>query len=1262
MWQLGAQIGNIDPLESRILLTSDFGDAPDRATGVGKNNYQTLAADGGPSHIIDGSATKLFLGAGVDGEPGTQQNLQAGLDDQFSGTGRDDEDGVFNALDLVNTLGAPSVVTLRATNLTGRSAKLSGWIDFNQNGVFENATERAMITVPEATTNGIFTLTFPMDRGPVVGKTFARFRLSTDVAASNPTGIASDGEVEDYPFEIRNRVTLPLELSRSTIIASSLNGGPALSPGDLYGISIAAIGDLDGNGVADLAIGAAGDDTGGTNRGAVYVTMMNADGTAKSTMKIAHQLHGGPALANEDYFGSRITSLGDLDGDGITDIGVGAFEEPNGATAGRSGSVYIINLRSDGAAKRFTKISSGQNGGPVLSAGDGFAVVESLGDVDGDGVVDLAVGAPDADSPVTDQGIVYVLYLKSDGTVRNYSQITYVGWQGTTIANDEFGSSIANLGDLNDDGTLEIAVTARSNSHSTSHARIYSLKSDGTYTFSFNSSIASNPNTGGPLASPGDMSGIISIGDVDGDGIDDLALTMDSLNENYIWGGPGAIFLLTMNNDGTIKDYYRIGSEISGAPSFANQSLRLSSLRYLGDTNGDGSPELALGMPFEGAADIAKGSVYVFSLVNEVPNTSVPDVPIIEPPEFYGSAYWPAIAWSEDRRATQYEIWLRNDSTGEVLFDNETIRGNTFTPRAPFGIGRYSVWVRARNERGYSAWSARRGFTIDASVSFLSVPNGISGRPTVTWSGVDGATNYDISIRSLSNSSLAPVQTRIPGPAFSFVPATDLPIGKYRIFVRAVAADGIPAKWTNGYDFQVGITTVVTQVTNQISLHPTIAWESVRGAARYDIWVSEEKTPRIPKFGTTTDSDSTSFTLNSDLPAGKYTVWIRALTAEGKAGAWSAGKTFGIAVAPVLSVTRIEQSDSTYVEVSWDNVPDAARYDMKIRFPGTEDFSETTVNRDNKPRTSFDTRIHSQGILKVWVRSVAADGAKSDWSLPVEVITRVPVTGIVQTHTTLASSRPAFYWQDAAMDRYEVEIRDISRDKAIIYHAEDVTNTSFQLPSDLPIGDFKIWIRGISAEGITGLWSEALAFSFRPTPTPEFVPTSFNQTPELRWGEVVSAVSYNVQLRNFQTGQIVIDERNVAGTSLTTIPLPEGRYRWWVIPNGQGGVKGNWSAAATFEISSLPLGIYPPGDFHVTYRDEVVRLKWTSVPGATQYGIWIKPLYGTTPVFHQDDAATTNEFVLPTPLSPGQYRVWIRAFGSAGAVGMWSSSVVFQIY
>ena len=102
---------------------------------------------------------------------------------------------------------------------------------------------------------------------------------------------------------------------KSTVeINDGTTNGPALSDVDNFGRSVAGIGDLDGDGVPDLAAGAIGDDEGGTNRGAVHVMLMNGNGTVKGTVEINDGTTNGPALSNSDSFGASIAAIGDLDG------------------------------------------------------------------------------------------------------------------------------------------------------------------------------------------------------------------------------------------------------------------------------------------------------------------------------------------------------------------------------------------------------------------------------------------------------------------------------------------------------------------------------------------------------------------------------------------------------------------------------------------------------------------------------------------------------------------------------------------------------------------------------------------------------------------------------------------------------------------------------------------------------------------------------------------------------------------------------------
>ena len=198
-----------------------------------------------------------------------------------------------------------------------------------------------------------------------------------------------------------------------------------MTDASLFGISSTQIGDLDGDGVVDIVVGAARDEDGGVNRGAVYVLFLNADGTVKSQQKIS-DIEGGlsTTLANSDEFGRSVANIGDIDGDGVVDIGVAAYLDDDGATA--SGSIYILFLKPDGTVKSEQKISNTNGGfGGELDSIDLFGIsIEELGDLDGDGIGDIAVGALRDDDGGTDRGAVYVLFLNADGTVKSEQKIS----------------------------------------------------------------------------------------------------------------------------------------------------------------------------------------------------------------------------------------------------------------------------------------------------------------------------------------------------------------------------------------------------------------------------------------------------------------------------------------------------------------------------------------------------------------------------------------------------------------------------------------------------------------------------------------------------------------------------------------------------------------------------------------------------------------------------------------------------------------------
>lgn len=222
-------------------------------------------------------------------------------------------------------------------------------------------------------------------------------------------------------------------------------------PGDFdsFGSSICALGDLDGDGVEDIGVGAGYDSDGGFQTGAFWILFMNTNGTVKNRQKISTLVGGfsGP-IDDGHVFGTGAATLGDLDGDGVVDIAVGARIP---------GAVYILFLNTNGTVKNWSAISSA-SGLPVDTGGLFGYGVASLGDVDGDGVTDLAIGGHRSDVGFVDSGVVFVVFLTTSGGVKGHTQISAGLSNFNDMSSSILGVGIAGIGDYDNDGVRDMVV------------------------------------------------------------------------------------------------------------------------------------------------------------------------------------------------------------------------------------------------------------------------------------------------------------------------------------------------------------------------------------------------------------------------------------------------------------------------------------------------------------------------------------------------------------------------------------------------------------------------------------------------------------------------------------------------------------------------------------------------------------------------------------------------------------------------------------
>ncbi len=390
---------------------------------------------------------------------------------------------------------------------------------------------------------------------------------------------------------------------------------------DHFGSALAAPGDVDGDGVGDLAVGAPDDDDGGTSRGAVWILFLDRDGTVEGQSKISDFLGGFlGALDNLDRFGVSVAAVGDLDDDGIGELAVGAEQDDDGGT--NRGAVWILFLDRMGEVRAERKISQTAGGfSGALRNDDRFGrSVAGLGDLDGDGVPDLVVGAHQDDDGGSNRGAAWVLFLNADGTVKGQTKISarQGGFAGTLRDFDNFGVSLARLGDLDGDEVTELAVGAHQDDDGGSAsgaAWILFLTTSGL--------VKGQAKIGGASGiglAAGDHFGVsvAGPGDIDGDDVMDLAV-------GAIWdddGGlnRGAVSILFLQEDGGVKGWQKISStEGNLVGPLSNSEFFGAALAALWDADGDRKLDLAAGADGDDAGGGNRGATWVLFLETFVP-------------------------------------------------------------------------------------------------------------------------------------------------------------------------------------------------------------------------------------------------------------------------------------------------------------------------------------------------------------------------------------------------------------------------------------------------------------------------------------------------------------------------------------------------------------------------------------------------------------------------------------------------------------------
>jgi len=401
-----------------------------------------------------------------------------------------------------------------------------------------------------------------------------------------------------------------------------------------FGYSVGAAGDVNGDGFSDVIIGATDFDNGQDSEGRAFVYHGSA---SVLDMTLNWTAEGNQSFA---FFGSAVATAGDVNGDGFDDVIIAAPGYDN--VQSNEGRAFVYHGSSGGlpASPAWTTETNQNNAGVFDLA------VATAGDVNGDGFSDVIVGAPQYDNGQPDEGRAYVYHGSSSGLASTPA------WTKEINQNSAwFGRSVATAGDVNGDGFSDVIVGAPLFDNvevNEGSAFVYLGSSSG---------LGSSPSWTGESINQGSNVGysVASAGDVNGDGFGDV-LVGAFLSDNG------------ETDEGRAFMYLGSSSGLANSPIWTEESDQTNGLFGIsvgtaGDVNGDGFSDIVVGASGVDNIETDEGVAYVYhgsasGLASANPWTAESDV--------NGSQFGYSVAPAQDVNGDGYSDVI----VGAYAFDN----------------------------------------------------------------------------------------------------------------------------------------------------------------------------------------------------------------------------------------------------------------------------------------------------------------------------------------------------------------------------------------------------------------------------------------------------------------------------------------------------------------------------------------------------------------------------------------------------------------
>ncbi len=379
------------------------------------------------------------------------------------------------------------------------------------------------------------------------------------------------------------------------------------------GFSVAGAGDVNGDGYADVIVGANLYDAGQTDEGAAFVFHGSATGIADGNPATAvTQLESNQAIGTVPQFGGSVAGAGDVNGDGYADVIVGASFYDAGSAD--EGAAFVFHGSATGIADgnpatAVTQLESNQAIGTVPQFGGSVA---GAGDVNGDGYADVIVGALSYDATLPDSGAAFVFHGSATG-IANGNPTTAETQLESVQGSAQFGRSVSGAGDVNGDGYADVIVSAPLyDAGSTDEGAAFVFHGSATGIADGNPATAAAQLESNQASAAADFSA--GVGDVNGDGYADVMMSASSYDAPSADEGAAFLYLggaAGIADGSPATAAAQLESNQANVPPAAFGSFGYS-VSGAGDVNRDGYSDVVVGAPYYDAGLPDEGAAFVF--------------------------------------------------------------------------------------------------------------------------------------------------------------------------------------------------------------------------------------------------------------------------------------------------------------------------------------------------------------------------------------------------------------------------------------------------------------------------------------------------------------------------------------------------------------------------------------------------------------------------------------------------------------------------